>query len=759
MFELTPSNDFGFRITLQWHEAPGTRHLFVHHIVYGASTHNSFLESPMIRILLTLALAATTVTWNPLVAQDTDDKSVDDKTVDDPYMWLEEVESEKALEWVENRNDATKAELESLPLFEEIRTELLEIYNSDARIPNVAIRGNYVYNFWQDGEHIRGIWRRTSFDDYLADEPNWEIVIDIDALAEDEDMDWYYKGVDCLRPEYRRCMVSLSRGGADAVTRREFDTVEMKWVENGFEVAESRGSTAWIDENNLVVSANFGEGTLTDSDYPRQSKVWLRGTPLEKATLLYEGEKADVGTFGWTDRSDDRIYQFVTRAVTFFESEYFTLSNGEPGREMVQLDLPLDSEVRGVFKNQLLVRLVTDWEIEGTTYPAGALLAVDYDEFLGGSTDFHVVVAPSERTNIEAIDNTKDYLIVNTIDNVRGQLHRYQFDGGEWTSLQLDAPAHGAINLGSASKVDDRFFFTYTGFLSPNTLFLADNGGSELREVKQLPDFFDAEGLTVSQHEAKSADGTLVPYFMVHREDIELNGANPTLLYGYGGFEISMTPFYSASAGTAWMERGGVYVVANIRGGGEFGPDWHLAALKENQQRSFDDFHAVAEDLISRRITSRDHLGIYGGSQGGLLVGVAFTQRPDLYGAVVCRVPLLDMKRYNKLLAGASWMAEYGNPDIPEEWEYISKYSPYHNVSPDVDYPRVFFDTSTRDDRVHPGHARKMVAKMTAQGHEVLYYENTKGGHAAATDNEQRAYIGGLIYSYLWQEIGLEGNP
>ncbi len=686
--------------------------------------------------------ALTVLVATPLAAQQQDDL----------YLWLEEVEGPRALEWVGARSAETVAQLEAQPAFHDIYEQHLSILNSSDRIPYVWFSGEYVYNFWQDADHEKGIWRRTSLTDYLTPSPSWEVVLDLDALVAGEGENWVWKGANCLYPAYTTCVVNLSRGGADAVVVREFDAASRRFVDGGFSLPEAKGGVSWLDENTLYVGTDFGEGSLTTSGYPRIAKLWRRGTALGEAETIFEATTTDMGLWGGVQHTPEGRYEILTRAMTFYTSETYL----RRGNELVKLDLPADASPYGVFKRQLLVQLKSDWDVGGTPYPQGALLSIHLDAFLAGSKDFTVIVAPDERSSISGVSTTKNLLLVNMLENVRSTLYEYRFHDGRWIRQSVDMPALGTIRLGSADENSDTYFINFESFLIPSSLYLATNtdGTTTVKRVKSLPAFFDAEPFTAQQFEATSKDGTQIPYFVVHRKDLRFDGANPTLLYGYGGFEISMEPSYSATIGSAWLSRGGVYVLANIRGGGEFGPRWHQSALKEHRQRAYDDFIAVAQALIARGITSPARLGIRGGSNGGLLVGAAFTQRPDLFGAVVCRVPLLDMKRYNKLLAGASWMAEYGNPDIPAEWEYIRRYSPYHNVHPDRAYPRVFFLTSTRDDRVHPGHARKMVAKMTDQGHEVLYYENTEGGHAAATTNRQRAYMGALEFAYLWSELG-----
>jgi len=572
-------------------------------------------------------------------------------------------------------------------------------------------------------------------------------VLDLDALAEDEDENWVWKGASCLAPEYRHCLLTLSRGGADAAVRREFDAAAKAFVEDGFFVPEAKARVGWKDENTLWIGTDFGEDSLTASGYPRFVREWKRGTTLDEATTIFEGSVDDVAVGAYSIHTPEGRYDIVYKTPEFFRGSYFIIL----GQRLVKLDIPEDASLQGFFKDQLLIALRSDWTVGNTTYPQDALLAIDLDAFLAGDRAFELLFEPSERVSLGGVTHTLDYLLMTTLDNVRGRLYRLTLGDEGWITEEVELPGMGTIAIGSTGDFDDSFFFTYTDFTTPSSLYLVrDDGAPE--QVKSSPAWFDTDGMSVVQYEATSSDGTKIPYFVFMPKGFEADGANPTVLYAYGGFEVSRKPRYSGSRGFAWVERGGVYVLANIRGGGEFGPKWHQAAMKEKHQNNFDDFIAVAEDLIKRKITSSEHLGIMGGSQGGLLVGGSFVQRPELFKAVVCQVPLLDMKRYNKLLAGASWMAEYGNPDT-DDWEYIKTWSPYQNLDPKKDYPKVFFWTNTRDDRVHPAHARKMVAKMTDMDKPVYYYENTEGGHGSGANLNQRAYTDALQYAYLWMML------
>ena len=674
------------------------------------------------------------------------------EAVEDPYLWLEDVEGEEALTWVEAQNEVSVGYLESLPTFDALNDRNLEILNSDDRIASPGLRGDHVFNFWRDANNQRGLWRRTTLDDYIPGDPDWEIILDLDALAEAEGEDWVWKGASCLRPDYRLCALYLSRGGADAVVIREFDVEDRAFVEGGFFVPEAKSRVSWIDSDTLYLGSDFGDGTLTDSGYPRTARIWKRGEPFSDAIEIFAGEQSDVAASVYRSWDGDVHYDLAVRSPTFYTSaSYLVTDEGE----LEHIEIPEDAEFRGVFNGQMLVGLKSDWTVGGETYLQGSLIAADFEGFMQGERNFDVLYVPTPTSALPGggVATTRDYLILNILEDVVSRMFRYELIDGEWVSEEIGTEAFGSIRLVAASDTSNAMFFSYENYLRPDTLYFSADGGASAEALQSLPQFFDADGMSIEQRFATSSDGTAVPYFLVLPAGFEANGNTPTLLYGYGGFEISLTPGYSATVGHSWLARGGAYAVANIRGGGEYGPRWHQAALKEKRQVAYDDFIAVAEDLIESGVTSPRNLGIRGGSNGGLLTGVMLTQRPDLWNAVVVQVPLLDMKRYNRLLAGASWMAEYGDPDTGD-WAYISEYSPYHNIRSDVDYPTAFFTTSTRDDRVHPGHARKMVARMTEMGHELLYFENTVGGHAGASDNSQVARNEAMVYSYLWDQLG-----
>jgi len=669
---------------------------------------------------------------------------------EDPFLWLEDVGGDRSLDWVRAQNAVSEAALANSPRFEDLRRDLLSIMDSDEKIPYVGRLGEYYYNFWQDAEHVQGVWRRTTLEEYRKPEPKWETVIDVDALAKAEGENWVWHGANCRYPEYDRCLVSLSRGGADADVTREFDLAGKHWVKDGFFLPEAKGNAGWIDRDTLFVATDFGEGSMTTSGYPRIVKLWKRGTPLAQAETLFEGKPDDISVGAFVAHTRGQRYELVYRGITFYTRQYFV----RRGEALERIEVPEDAEV-SFWGQWLLVELKSDWTADGRTWPQGALLALDFERFRKGARDFDLLYEPHARKSLSGYAGTRDHLLVTELDNVKDRLYEWKVEDGAWWRRAVDVPSIGNLGVTAIDDEDSNaYFLTFTDFLTPTTLYLAESGSDARDALKQLPAYFDASGLEVSQHEAVSKDATRVPYFQIAPKALKLDGRNPTLLYGYGGFEVSRLPSYSATVGRGWLSQGGVYVMANIRGGGEFGPAWHRAALKENRQRAYDDFIAIGEDLVARKVTSPQHLGIQGGSNGGLLMGVMLTQRPDLWGAVVCQVPLLDMKRYNKLLAGASWMGEYGNPDVPAEWAYISTYSPYQKVRAGVDYPPILFTTSTRDDRVHPGHARKMMARMDAQEHDdILYYENIEGGHGGAANNKQAAYMQALAYQFLWQKL------
>ncbi|MEQ1867627.1 MAG: prolyl oligopeptidase family serine peptidase, partial [Micropepsaceae bacterium] len=660
----------------------------------------------------------------------------------DPFLWLEEVEGEKALAWVRAQNDRSLKILQADTRYADLEAKALAILEAKDRVPMPGFRADRVTNFWQDDKNVRGLLRRTTLEGYAQKDPPWETMLDLDALAKAENANWVFKGSTCLEPEETRCLLRLSDGGKDAVEVREFDTKKKAFVENGFRLPAGKQDVEWLDAEALDVGRDWGLGTMTESGYPFVAKLWKRGTKIEEAVEAYRGTVKDVSAGAGVWRDADGKVQAVTftRYVSFFETEHYLSTD----KGLQRLPFPLKSSLQTLIAGELVLTLEDDWTWQGSAMQKGSLVAFSLDDLKRDTANAKatVIYKPGPRESIEQVSSTRNRLLVAVYENVKGALYSYAFANGAWTRSKLNLPANAAIGVVAARNLDDKIFVNAAGFLEPDALYFGDATGGTFTKMKSLPPRFDASGMQVQQFEATSKDGTKVPYFVVHKKDIKLDGANPTLLYGYGGFQVSMTPSYSGTVGKLWVERGGVYVLANIRGGGEFGPAWHQAGLKTKRQVIYDDFAAVAEDLIARKITSPRRLGIQGGSNGGLLMGVELTQRPELWNAVVVQVPLLDMLRYDKLLAGASWVGEYGDPADPVEGAFLRKISPYHSLKIGVRYPEPFFVTSTKDDRVHPGHARKMAARMEAMGLPFLYYENIDG----VVGNYASPYMPGTAY-------------
>ena len=669
---------------------------------------------------------------------------------EDPFLWLEEVEGDRAMQWVREHNARTLSTLQADPRFARFEAEALKIAEATDRIAMPAFRGRTIYNFWQDPTHVRGILRRTTLASYRTATPAWTTVLDVDALAKSEGANWVYQGSTCLEPAERRCLVSLSNGGKDANQLREFDTETRAFVPGGFRLPESKGGATWVDENTLLIQRDFGPGTVSKAGYPLIVKRLRRGQPVEQAEEVFRGSPDDVWVGASALRDADGRLQAVllNRGLTFYEAEYSLLPDAGPP---VRLDFPARVSIQALVDDQLVFTTESAWR----GFQVGDLLAYDLSELKAAPTTAkpYLILRPGAREAIEGVAATRNKLVVALYENVKGAAYVYTRSGGTWTRQRLALPENASIGIGSTSSLDDRVFFMVSNYLVPNSLWLADAATGKVEKLKSIPERFDASQLTVSQYEATSADGTKVPYFVAHRKTMALDGNNPTLLYGYGGYQVSLLPGYSGAMGKLWLEDGGVYVVANTRGGGEFGPSWHQAALGPNRHKAHEDFIAVARDLIARRITSPRRLGIMGGSQGGLFMGVAMTQHPELFNAAVIQVPLFDMLRFHKLLAGASWIAEYGDPEKPEERAWIEAYSPYQALKPGQRYPEPFIHTSTKDDRVHPGHARKAVARLESLGYPVLFYENTDGGHSAAANLKETAKRLALEYTYLSRKL------
>ncbi|MDX2360582.1 MAG: prolyl oligopeptidase family serine peptidase [Crocinitomicaceae bacterium] len=665
----------------------------------------------------------------------------------DPYLWLEEVESERSMEWVKTQNKLSANRIGGVEGFEDLKSAFLESMNDEEKIDYPSVIGDYVYNFWKDEKHIRGIWRRTTKSSYMSNTAEWETVLDFDELSEQDGAKWVFHGVEWFAPDNKICLVEMSDGGTDEGIVREFDTETKQFVVNGFELASSKGSAIWLNEDELMISRNFGENTLTSSGYPFIVKRWKRGEKIENAETVFNGGEDIMGAWPFGIYVDGVHHICLQVSESFYSGDLYYWQN----EKLIKLDLPKDCNVNDLYQNNLLVSLDSDWEVSGESFKLGDLISLDLNKLIQGTHDAKLVFRPDAKTSIEGVAVIKGGVLLNCIENVKSKVFMATLTPAGWTTRPVNTPQFGRISIIDYDRTENGFFFQYSNFITPPTLY--HQNGSKTIKVRQGKAKFNADNLAVHQYEVKSKDGTTIPYFIVHKKDMKLDGTNPTLVYAYGGFNVSSKPSYRANVGIGWLEQGGVYVLANIRGGGEFGPAWHQAALKENRQNAYDDFYAITEDLMKKNITSPRHCGAFGWSNGGLMAGVVATQRPDLFNAVIIGAPLLDMKRYNKLLAGASWMAEYGNPDIDEEWEYIKKYSPYHNVFEGRDYPEVFLITSTKDDRVHPAHARKMAARMIEQGHPILFYETIEGGHGASSTNEQAAFNSAMMFSYLKMKL------
>ncbi len=699
---------------------------------------------------LALALAMTVTGTSAATAQDTPGIPGPEQ---DPYIWLEQARSEEALAWVGAENARTLAALESDPRFAELKAEALAIFDSEDRIPFVSFRPDGLYNFWQDRANPKGVLRRTTLESYQTAKPEWEVVLDIDALAKAEGKEWVYQGSSCLPPALNKCMIALSDGGEDATILREFDTATKSFVEGGFVLdKKSQGGVQWIDENTLLVGRDFGEGTLTDSEYPFTARVWQRGTSIDDAPEIFRGEASDVssGVSLLRDNSGTIQARVAYRGVSFHERLYFVEQNDE----WVQLDLPKKASPYGIVDGHILLSTDVDWTVDGQTFVADSLIAVELEAFRADPNGAAktLVWAPGERQTKQGGAVTGEALYVALLDNVVGKVLRFNFRDGQWVSTPVALPDNATIGIAASSNETDQIMYTVSGFLEPTSLYYTD-GSTPPKVLKTSPAFFDTAGMEVEQHQATSKDGTLIPYFLVKPKGMKVDGTTPILMGGYGGFQVPRLPAYLGTTGKLWLERGGAYVLANIRGGGEFGPNWHQTAIRENKQRTWDDFIAVGDDLVKRGFTSPQHLGIQGGSQGGLLVGTAFTQRPDLFGAAIVQIPLFDMLRYHLIGRGASWIGEYGDPRIPEQRAWIEGYSPYQKIVAGVDYPAPFLWASTADDRTHPAHARKGAARLKELGQPYFYYEDTTGGHSGGVDNEQRAKLQALQFIYLMQRL------
>jgi prolyl oligopeptidase len=673
---------------------------------------------------------------------------MDHNMTDDEFIWLEEIEGAAALDWVARQNQAATARLCDAQ-FEQDRQTLLGIYQSDDRIPGIVQRGPHVYNFWTDAGHKRGIWRRTTMESYRADAPEWETMLDLDALGAAEAVSWVWGGSIWRPGDLSRVLIKLSRGGADATEIREFDLINKVFLNEGFTIPEAKSDAAWIDADTLLVTSAHG-GDVTDSGYARTVRNWARGTQLDQAPIIFAAERADVYAFCLKLRGQSDPGIIFGRALDFFRFEYFYQSAARP---LQKLDLPESAEIE-CHHGRLLVTPKHDWEIGGSHWPTGCLLAISLEAFLDGSRDFICLFTPQPRISLQAVLNFKDHVILTLLDNVRARVVMAEAQTGQAHPVP-GLPDNASLSAGKLAPDDDEadsYLLYVSRFLEPDSLLAGARDTAPVL-LKQLRPVFDAGHLRVQQYHATADDGTQIPYFWVGPQGETPAGGWPTHLYGYGGFEVSLTPSYLADKGALWLQRGGAYVLANIRGGGEFGPAWHQAGIRAAKRVAQDDFAAVAADLARRGLAAAPKILGTGGSNGGLLTGNMLTRHGERFGAIICSVPLLDMRRYSKLLAGASWMAEYGNPDIAEEWDYLRTYSPYHLAEPGQNYPPIFLMTTKRDDRVHPGHARKMAAKLQAMGYDALYYEPQEGGHGTGADSEQRATTAAMFAAFQRQQL------
>ncbi|MBD3833009.1 prolyl oligopeptidase family serine peptidase [Brevundimonas bullata] len=702
----------------------------------------------------TAAAAATTPP--PHFPRDLSPEGV--KAADD-HLALEEVDGAEARAFVAASNERALSALTGDRRYEPFRQQAEAILTATDRIPGVNFVGEGLGNFWQDAANPKGVWRRTTLDSYRTAAPQWETLLDIDALAKAEGRDWVFKGANCLAPDESRCLINLSDGGKDAVVVREFDLTTKTFVDGGFVIPEGKHRLTWLDRDTLLIATDFGPNTMTESGYPFIVKSLKRGQPLAQATEVYRGQQSDggygVSPMVFRDKAGAVEAVLFSRPLDTFRSEIWRLADGKP----VKLNLPERVAVEGVMGGNLIFSPDQAWSFDGQDYAAGSLLSLPLGVLGPVRLDIAIgahratVFTPSPRQSLQNVTVFSDSIVAVIADNVVGTLKRFTPSANGWTVTELAVPTNSAVSLGDSSKARGQVFVSTQGFLTPPTLSLADVSTAALTELKSAPAKFDASTHVVEQFEATSTDGTKIPYFVTRPRDLAMDGTGPTILFGYGGFQASFPPAYKPEMGKLWLENGGVFVQANIRGGGEFGPAWHQAALRENRQRAFDDFAAVARDLEQRRITSPRHLGIYGRSNGGVLTSVSITQHPELFNAAVIESPLIDMLRYQDLPAGASWIGEYGDPRIPADAEFIARYSAYQQLRPEAKYPRVYITTNTRDDRVHPGHARKFAARLGDQGHDHLYFEDTAGGHSNDADPVANARRWARHYVYLAQQL------
>ena len=723
-----------------------------------------------IRIGCQVALVLCLCEWfSGCRSLDSGGESMVAKAKQDDFLWLEEIDGEHALNWVKDNNQRTLSYLQSDQRYASVMAEAKNIFFSEDKIPYVSLQKGFAYNFWRDEVQVRGVWRRMPTQEYVAGSRQWEVLLDVDALVEKENENWVYKGSNCwFGGEEPRCLIRLSRGGTDASVLREFSLETKAFIDSGFHLPESKAGASWLDEDTLLTSYSPVEEEYTTSGYPRTVRVWQRGTSLEDIPPLFSGQVTDVAVWQRRLHHVDGDVYLIDQAETFYESNYFLLDISSTARTAPEppstsvpyslLPLPKKSDLNGLIKIEgehwMVLTLKQDWRYQSHEYPTGAVVG-----FNPKTKQAQLIFQPSENMSVRrgnVVVGAND-LYISLLENVMGKVYHLSWQNKAWQTEVLSLPDHGTASIGSLDAYTGDVIAYYSNPTTPTSMFYQAGKSSspDLKVIRQSPEFFNAEGISTQQFWATSKDGTKIPYFVIAKKSVLESGPAPTIQYGYGGFNVPVLPHYSATRGKLWIERGGVYVIANIRGGGEFGPQWHQAALKDQRQKAFDDFYAVSEDLIQRGVTTSKKLGITGGSNGGLLMGVALTQRPDLYKAININVPLLDMLRFHKLLAGASWMGEYGNPDDPEDRKHLEAWSPYHNIAPNKDYPQVYFYTSTKDDRVHPGHARKMAARLKEMGYDFLYYENIEGGHGGSANLEQSARQVTLQMLFFMNVLGL----
>ncbi|HEX5210008.1 MAG TPA: prolyl oligopeptidase family serine peptidase [Steroidobacteraceae bacterium] len=673
-----------------------------------------------------------------------------------PYLWLTQIHGKKALTWVEAQNGRSDLALEGDATYARDRSQIMDVLNANTRIPRGELDHGWVLNFWQSAAHVRGIWRRARIADYARKAPRWQTLLDVDQLDSRMHQNWVWHGADCTAA-FDRCLVRLSPGGGDAAEIREYDPRTRSFVAGGFEVPVAKGGAMYLNPDTVLVATDFGPGTMTPSSYPRIVKLWRRGEPLASAKTLFEGRPDDMSVTPYVFRGPYGSVAVIERRPSFFEADYYVVGADGTTR---RIPVPQDAQIEGVTQGQLILTLQNAWTVDGRTIGKGALVAFPVMAFerTGGTQPVSVLYTPGPHAMIDEVSTGRDAVYASVYEDVTGSIREFRPGRPDWSDMRLALPRGGSTSIVSTNDWGPQAYFSFESFLEPPSLYAYGGSGSPTL-IKAQPTVFDGRDMSVSQYWASSHDGTKVPYFLIRPRKAQ--GAIPTILYGYGGFQLSLTPWYwndghkPLDAGETWLSHGGAIAVANIRGGGEFGPAWHQAALKYHRQRAYDDFEAVAADIERRNLSTPKQLGIVGASNGGLLVSTVMVERPDLFGAVVCQRPLIDMLRYTHYGAGASWVGEYGDPADPKMAAYIRTYSPFQNVKQGVAYPPILFIAETTDDRVTPVFARMMAAKMEAQGHDVLFNEATEGGHGPGATHAEEAQYWALAYTFFAKRLGL----